>query len=90
MGSRRRRAGRAYTEGVMGSEFFFSQPSLLSGIGRTIDLWGVYEEFNDAPTSEIADGRAVYSDWRMVGQDLESATEAVVDERGRPLVEEGE
>ena len=54
----------------MGSDFLFARPSWTSGAGRTLDLWGVFEDFNDSPTSEIADGRALFSDWRIVGEDL--------------------
>lgn len=54
----------------MNSDFLFARPSRISGVGRTIDLWGCFEEFNDSPNTEVADERALYSDWRMVGEDL--------------------
>jgi hypothetical protein len=57
----------------MKSDFLFATPSLISGIGRTIDLWGSFGDFNDSPTSEVADERGLYSDWRMVGEDLAEA-----------------
>jgi len=57
----------------MSSDFLFAQPSWISGVGRTIDLWGCFEDFNDSPTEEIADARGLYSDWCMVGQDLIAA-----------------
>lgn len=48
---------------------------MISGIGRTIDLWGCFGDFNDSPTEEIADQRGLYSDWSMVGKDLAEAIE---------------
>jgi len=59
----------------MSSDFLFARPSWASGAGRTIDLWGLFEEFNTSPTPELADERALYSDWRMVGEDLMQAIE---------------
>lgn len=44
----------------MSSHFLFAWPSALSGVGRVLDLWGLFEEFNDSPTVEIADCRAIY------------------------------
>lgn len=40
-----------------------------------MDLWGCFEDFNDSPTTEVADERGLYSDWRMVGEDLVRAVE---------------
>ena len=40
-----------------------------------IDLWGCFGDFNDSPSAEIADERGLYSDWRMVGEDLAAAIE---------------
>ena len=63
----------------METDFLYARPSFLSGAGRALDLWGAFEEFNDSPTAEDADAEALYSDWRMVGQNLESAAEALAE-----------
>lgn len=63
----------------MNSDFLFATPSLLSGIGRAFDLWGCFEDSNDSPSAEVVDERALYSDWRMVGEDLVSAIEREVE-----------
>ncbi len=60
----------------MGSDFLFAQPSLASGVARTLDLWGLYEEFNDSPTPEIADARGLFSDWSIVGEAISEAEDA--------------
>ena len=51
-------------------------PSFLSGMARVLDLFGVF----DAPPpchcdlcAAQADARAVYSDWRAVGEDISRA-----------------
>jgi len=59
----------------MSSDFLFAQPSWISGVGRVIDLWGCFEDFNDSPSDQVADERGLYSDWRMVGEDLARAIE---------------
>lgn len=68
----------------MESDFLFARPSWSSGAGRAIDLWGCFEEFNDSPTPEVADERGLYSDWRMVGEDL---VRAIQQEREKSNVE---
>ena len=57
----------------MNSDFLFAEGSWISGVGRVLDLGGCFEEFNDSPGVRIADQRALYSDWRMVGDDLRRA-----------------
>ncbi len=59
----------------MHSDFLFAQPSWLSGVGRVVDLCGCFDDFNDSPSPYIADERAMYSDWRMIGDDLVQAIE---------------
>jgi hypothetical protein len=45
----------------------------LSGVARVLDPFGGFDAYNDSTTSEEADTRAMYSDWRMVGHDLDRA-----------------
>lgn len=55
------------------SDFLFAQPSFASGAARVFDLWGKFDEYNQCETAEKADGRAIASDWLVVGQDLSDA-----------------
>jgi hypothetical protein len=55
------------------SDFLFAQPSLASGVARTFDLWGQFDDYNRSESSREADARAIASDWLMVGQDLSDA-----------------
>lgn len=52
------------------TDFLFAQPSLLSGCARVIDLWGHLDAYNESANPEQADSVAMYSDWRVIGQDL--------------------
>ena len=38
-----------------------------------MNIAGVYFQYNISKTEVEADKRAIFSDWRMVGQDIESA-----------------
>lgn len=57
----------------MGSDFLFAMPSFCSGVARTVDLGGTFDAYNDSPSTEEADRRAIASDWRAVGYDLKHA-----------------
>jgi hypothetical protein len=55
------------------ADLLFAQPSFWSGLGRWLDLTGCFDFYNISPDGETADARALYSDWRAVGQELRSA-----------------
>ena len=55
------------------ADFLFAQPSFWSGLGRWLDLTGHIDLYNVSPDGETADARALYSDWRVVGQELRRA-----------------
>ena len=57
----------------MGSDFLFAMPSTLSGAARTIDLGATFDSYNESPTGDIADARALFADWHRVGEDLVEA-----------------
>ena len=58
------------------THFLFPRPSFLGGIASAIDLFGVFRRYNRSATSEEADARALYADWRVTGQDLWAASKA--------------
>lgn len=60
--------------------FLFATPSFFSGLGRTLDLFGTYDEYNSSRTPATADGLAIASDWIIVGQDLSDSIEAFREE----------
>lgn len=57
------------------TDFLFGRPSFLSGVARVLDLLGVFDSYNQSRSPEEADACAMYSDWRIVGQDIMDAAE---------------
>ena len=55
--------------------FLFATPSFVSGMARVFDLFGQFDQYNASETPEIADSKALYCDFRVVGQDLRQAME---------------
>ena len=58
---------------LMRTDYLFATPSFLTGVARLLDLSGRFDVYNDSDDEALADARAIYSDWRMVGQDLAGA-----------------
>ena len=69
------------------TDFLVARPSFWTGLGRVLDLWGTFDDYNLSPTTEEADMRALYSDWRMTGQDIRDAWIRVHDSKsGYPKI----
>lgn len=60
-------------------DYFFTQPSFLGGVGRAIDLGGVLsrEAVKLDKSPREADAKALASDFRIVGNDLRAAMNAI-------------
>jgi hypothetical protein len=60
-------------------DYFFTRPSFVGGVARVIDLGGVLgrEAVLSSRTPQEADERALASDFRVVGKDLEAAMNVV-------------
>lgn len=57
----------------MRTDYLFAMPSIWSGAARVLDLFGTFDAYNDSASDVLADARAIYSDWRITGQDLAGA-----------------
>lgn len=55
------------------SDFLVAAPSFASGVGRLLDWYGSYDLYNVSRNGSEADAKAMYSDWRIVGQDINDA-----------------
>jgi hypothetical protein len=55
------------------TDYLFAMPSFWSGFARGIDLFGVFDSYNDSESDAEADRRALASDWEVVWQDLANA-----------------
>ena len=48
-------------------------PSWLSGAARVIDIGGQFDEYNESASPAEADHKALFADWRIVGESLTNA-----------------
>jgi hypothetical protein len=55
------------------SDFLVAAPSFASGAGRLLDWYGLYDSYNVSRDGREADTKAMFADWRMVGEDLNDA-----------------
>lgn len=57
------------------TDFLFSTPNFLSGMGKAIDLGGTMMVFNASDSPAEADRLALLSDWGAVGADIYTSIE---------------
>ena len=62
------------------TDYLFSRPTFLSGVGSLADLAGTAHEYNRWRTASESDAWALYSDWLAVGNDLWAAIDGVAAE----------
>jgi hypothetical protein len=55
------------------SDFLIAAPSFASGAGRLLDWYGLYDLYNVSRNGQQADAKAMFADWRLVGEDINSA-----------------
>ena len=55
------------------TDFLTAKSSFATGMGSCLNIAGNYYMYNISPTTAEADGRAISSDWEMIGNDLLSA-----------------
>lgn len=55
------------------SDFLFVRPSFLSGVARVVDLWAGFDDYDFREDEQEADARALFSDWRVTGEDIAGA-----------------
>jgi len=55
------------------SDFLIAEPNFSSGIGRLLDWYGLYDSYNVSRNGCEADTKAMFADWRIVGQDINDA-----------------
>lgn len=67
------------------SDFLVSTPSFASGAGRLLDWYGLYDSYNVSRSGQDADAKAIFSDWRVVGEDINDAMLEVELEASQPL-----
>jgi hypothetical protein len=48
-------------------------PSFLAGVARLFDFWGLFNSYDISSNGRIVDSKALYSDWRAIGSDIDRA-----------------
>ena len=69
----------------MRTDYLFAEPSFTSGVARLLDLFGGFDDYNDSPSAAAADARAMYSDWRVTGEDLAGAMMVIEREQAEAI-----
>lgn len=57
------------------SSFLFAYPSFTRGMARVLDLGATYVPYNQSESGDIADFKALRSDWLQVGEDIKNSME---------------
>jgi hypothetical protein len=64
------------------TDFLFARPSFIAGMARVLDLFGLFDSYNESRSPQEADARAMYADWRITGQDLyDAATQFPIEDQ---------
>lgn len=56
------------------TDFLLGKNNFWVGFGSILNLQGTYFDYNYSKSDIEADGKALYSDWQNVGDDIEKAT----------------
>jgi len=62
------------------SDYLFARPSVVEGIGRTIDLFGIMNEYNYSRNGAEADRTALANDIAVLHSDLLESYQEVLGE----------
>ncbi len=52
------------------STFLFTEPSIVEGVSRLMDIGATMQDYNSSKTENEADFKALRNDWKAVGEDL--------------------
>jgi hypothetical protein len=55
------------------TDMLYAVPSFLGGMATTLDMGSTLSVYNESESPELADARALASDWCAVGEDMSTA-----------------
>lgn len=58
---------------IFRSDFLFPDTDFITGMGSVLNIAGSYFEFDSSKSENIADQKALRSDWGVIGQDIREA-----------------
>lgn len=59
------------------SDFLFSAPSVIEGIGRIFDFSGSMQVYNECLTPQQADALAIFNDFKAIGLDIKKSAQSI-------------
>lgn len=62
------------------SDFLFSAPSVIEGIGRIFDFSGSMQVYNECFTPQQADTLAIFNDFKAIGLDINRSAQSIESE----------
>lgn len=62
------------------TDFLFARPSFVGGMASVLDLGATLKAYNDSPSTNMADTRAIMSDWIVTGNDIRSAMSTFIED----------
>ncbi len=65
------------------TDMLYASPSFMGGIAATLDMGGTLSVYNDSESPELADAKALASDWFAVGEDMRGAMGTFEREHGK-------
>lgn len=57
------------------TDYLFPDATFFGGMASVIDLAGALFIHDQSETAEEADSKAIFNDWAMIGQDINTANE---------------
>ena len=63
------------------TDYLFATPSIIAGIASCIDMFGVYNSYNDSENEIIADKKAMLSDVLTLKKDFIMSYNKVINEQ---------
>lgn len=55
------------------TDFLLPKNNFLVGLGSVLNINGLYFDYNYSKTAQEADNKAIFSDWKNVGEDIKTA-----------------
>jgi hypothetical protein len=60
------------------TDFLTPQNSFIAGMGSVINIDGNYFDYNSSSSAEEADKKAIFMDWKMIGEDIKKSINSFV------------
>lgn len=62
------------------TDMLYAVPSFIGGLATTLDMGGTLSMYNESESPDMADAKALTSDWLAVAEDMRSALNTAKEE----------